>query len=193
LPLGGSDVFHFLEVLAQACDALLDAAAVDLELTLAITAHADAAFLPREVRPKSREPRQDVLQLRHLDLHFPLPRPRALGEDVEDERGAVEHFAVEYFLQVLGLRRAQFVIENDRVHFALFAKFSNLRRLAFADEGGHVWAAKFLGSFADDFCARGPGQLGEFLHRFRDLDAAALLEFRAHKEDALNFPSLFRE
>ena len=58
------------------------------------TAHAlgvDAAVLPRRVRPQTREARQNVLLLRHLDLHFAFPRAGALGEDVEDELGPVHH------------------------------------------------------------------------------------------------------
>jgi hypothetical protein len=45
-----------------------------------------------------------MLELREFNLHLALARAGALREDVEDERGAVENFALEDFFEVAALR-----------------------------------------------------------------------------------------
>ena len=98
-------------------DAILHPAAVGFQLRFAFAAaHADAAFLPRQVAPKPREPRQQMLKLRQLDLQLAFARAGALREDVENQRRAVENFAVENFFEVAALRRRKVVVENHRVH-----------------------------------------------------------------------------
>ena len=64
-----------------------------------------------------------MLQLREFNLHLAFARAGALRENVENERRAVEDFAVEDFFQVAALRGRKFVVENHRVHFARLAKF----------------------------------------------------------------------
>ena len=77
-------------------DAILHAAAVGFQLRFAFAAaHADAARLPRQVAPEPRQARQQMLKLREFDLQFAFARPGALREDVENQRRAVEDFAVE--------------------------------------------------------------------------------------------------
>ena len=90
--------------LLETADLVADQAAVCLELRLAGAARADAAAEPLEVRPLAAQARQDVLVLRQLDLQPALPRPRVLREDVEDQRGAVEHLHVQRLLEVALLR-----------------------------------------------------------------------------------------
>ena len=63
-----------------------------------------------------RESRQQMLKLRQLDLQLAFARAGALGEDVENQRRAVEDLAVENFFQVAALRRRKVVVENHRVH-----------------------------------------------------------------------------
>ena len=104
-----------------------------------------------------------MLQLRQLNLHLAFARARALGEDIEDQRGTIEYLAVEKLFEVSGLGGTEFVIKNHGVHLALFAALGEFRGLAFADEGGGVGAVNFLRAFPDDRCARGPGQLGQFV------------------------------
>jgi hypothetical protein len=59
-----------VEAAAEHRDPLAHAPAVDLELRLARTAGADAAAETRQVRPRAREARQQVLELRELDLQL---------------------------------------------------------------------------------------------------------------------------
>ena len=74
-------------------DAVADHAPVGLELRLAGAPRADAAAQALEVLPLPDEARQQVGELGQLDLELALHGARALGEDVEDERGAVDDLA----------------------------------------------------------------------------------------------------
>ena len=85
---------------------LADDPAVGLELGLARTAQTDAAADTRQVGPHPGEPRQQVLELRQLDLQLRLVAARAGGEDVEDDLGPVHHPDLERPLEVGALRRA---------------------------------------------------------------------------------------
>jgi hypothetical protein len=102
--LHAADLADAFELAFQLCDSLLHASAVHFELRLARSPGADAARLPREVRPHTREPRQQILQLRELDLQPPFPAPRPLREDVENQLRAIEHLALEELLEVPALR-----------------------------------------------------------------------------------------
>ncbi len=79
--------------------------------------------LPRQVAPESRESRQQMLQLREFDLQFAFARAGALREDVENQRRAIQDFAVEDFFQVAALRGRKFIVENHRVHVVRLAEF----------------------------------------------------------------------
>ena len=97
---------HGLQVLRQPFDAFLDAPAVGFQLRFAFAAaHADAAALPGEVAPKAGQARQQMLQLRQFDLQFAFPRARPLRENIQNQRGAVQHLAAEDIFQIPALRR----------------------------------------------------------------------------------------
>jgi hypothetical protein len=73
---------------------LEDAAAVDLELRLArAEPRAEPTALSRQLRAPASESGQPVPQERQLDLGAALLRAGVLGEDVEDDRGAVDRRA----------------------------------------------------------------------------------------------------
>src|SRR5690348_5841701 len=87
-------------------DPLADEATVRLELRLAgSAASADPAARTRQVGPQPRQAREVVLQAGQLDLQPPLVGTCALGEDVDDQRRAVEDLAVEQLLEVALLVR----------------------------------------------------------------------------------------
>ena len=71
---------------------------------------------------RADEPRQQVLQLRELDLQLAFARPGAAREDVEDQLRAVDDLAAERLLEVAQLRRAQLVVEDDDVDAQLVAR-----------------------------------------------------------------------
>ncbi len=107
--------------------------------------------------PKSRESREQMLELRQLDLQLAFARPGALGEDVEDERRAVENLALEDFFEVAALRGRKVVVENHRVHVVAPAEVREFLRLALADERGGRERFHFLDSGVNDLSSGGLG------------------------------------
>ena len=114
-----------------------------------------------------------MLQLRQLDLQFALPGAGALGEDVENQRRPVEHFALEHLLQVPVLCRRQFVVENDRINVLSPAVPRKFVRLAAADEGRGFRSLESLSAVADDRRPRGHRQFGQFIQGLAHLPARA--------------------
>ena len=159
---------HDLQFSRDARDAVLHPAAVGFQLRFTLAAaHPDAAFLPRQVAPETRQARQQVLQLRQLDLKLALAGARALREDVQNERGAVEHLAVEGLLQVAALGRGKLVVEDDRVYIGAVAVRGKLVRLAFADVGSRARGSHLLNAIPHYLCPGGRGKLRKLLQRIR--------------------------
>ena len=164
LALGPALAAHQDQFLADPRDAVLDAAAVGFQLRFTFAApHADAALLAGQVAPEPGQPRQQMLELRQFDLQLALARAGAPGENVEDERGAVQHLAVENLLQVSALGRGKFIVEDDRIDVVPPAVRGKLVGLALADERGRVRGLQLLDAVADHLAARGGGQLGKFV------------------------------
>ena len=90
------------------------AAALVAGLAFAWPARADTAGLTRQVGPHPRQARQQILQLRELDLKPAFPAPGTLREDVENKLGPIEHLARKKIFQVPSLRRRKLVVENHR-------------------------------------------------------------------------------
>ena len=94
--------------------------AVGLDLRLARSAGSDPAVdppgaEPLEVRPQAPHPREVVLELGELDLQLALGAVGVGGEDVEDDRRAVDHRHAERRLEVALLARRQLVVAGDEV------------------------------------------------------------------------------
>ena len=68
---------------------------------------ADAPALAFQMGPAAHKARGEVAQLRHLDLQLPFKRAGALGKDIENEAGAVQHAAIDRALEVALLRRRE--------------------------------------------------------------------------------------
>ena len=98
---------------AQGFDTLADQPAVGLELGFARAAQADTALLPFQVSPAANQTRGQVLQLRQFHLQLALVGGGALGENVEDQAGAVQHPDLQALFQVALLGRRQRVVEDD--------------------------------------------------------------------------------
>ena len=125
------------QVVLELGDAAHDAAAVDLELGLArATVRVPMPPLCCDRLPLRAAPEagQAVAQQRQLDLGLALERVGVLGEDVEDDRGAVDGRAAEQLLQVELLGRAELVVEHHGVGVDLEAQLPQLLDLALADE-----------------------------------------------------------
>ena len=93
---------------------------LDLGLTRAAAADADtagrsAADLAGERLAPAAQPRAQVLQLGEFDLGLALLGAGVLGEDVEDQRGAVDDLDLDDLLQLLQLAGGQLAVADHRV------------------------------------------------------------------------------
>ena len=68
--------------------------------------------------PQPAHAREVVLELGELDLELALGRVGVVGEDVEDDRRAVDHRHAERLLEVALLARRQLVVAGDQVGVA---------------------------------------------------------------------------
>ena len=78
--------------------------------------------------PAAAQARQPVAQLRELDLHHALLARRVLGEDVEDQRDAVDDVDREQLLEVALLRGRELVVEDHDVDVERLARARAARR-----------------------------------------------------------------
>ena len=169
-------------------DALGGLATVGLELGFAFAADGSGGTaLPGKVGPEAGQPRHQVLELGQLDLQLAFAGARALGEDLEDQRGAVEQLALEDLLQVAALGAGQLVVEDDGVHLLLLAVPGELLRLARADVGARMRRLQLLRAVAHDLRADRAGQFGEFVERIADVQGGAGLQLHADEEGAIGF------
>ena len=176
---------HLLQLAADAGDAILHAAAVGFELGFTVTPHADAARLPGQVTPEARQPREEMLKLREFNLELAFAGAGALGEDVENERGAVEHLAFEDFLEIAALSGGKFIVENDGIDFFAAAVGGEFVRLAAADEGAGDGRVEFLRAIPDDLSAGAGGQLLQFCEGILEIPGRAGIELKADEENSL--------
>jgi hypothetical protein len=104
-----------------------------------------------------------MFELRQLHLELAFPRAGALGEDIQNERGAIENLATEDSFQVARLGTGQLVVGYDRVHFQFLATGGKLGGLAGADERAGHGGFELLGGGARDNSPSSLGELGELL------------------------------
>jgi hypothetical protein len=125
--------------------------------------HADTAFLPGQVAPETRQPRQQMLQLRQFNLQFALFCPRPLRENIKDQRSPVEDFAVEHPFQIAALGRGKLVVEDHCVNIRAAAMLGKFVSFAFANESRRAWRNHALQAISDDLPACCGSQFGKFL------------------------------
>jgi len=139
------------------------------------------------VRPHAREPRQHVLELRELHLHARLAQPGARGEDVEDELRAIHHARARRVLDVLPLRGAQLVVEDEERRAITLDALLELLDLPLAEIGRRVRPVELLRERADDLGARRVGEALELEQVLIEMVLRArALERRADEERALD-------
>ncbi len=136
--LRGAPLAKIFHLALEHADALAHAAAVDFELGFPRTAQADAAADARQVRPHVGQTRQQIFQLRQLHLQLPLRGMRALGENIQDQPGAIEHLHVQHLFQVALLRGRQLPIEDDQRGLGRFHHRFQLLRFALAQVGARI-------------------------------------------------------
>ena len=112
-----------LELAAQLGHLGVDPAPVGLDLGLTGATATDAAAagadpatgLAGEVATPAAQPLHQVLQLGQLDLRLALLGLRVLGEDVEDQRGAVDDLDLDPVLEVAQLAGRELAVADDGV------------------------------------------------------------------------------
>ena len=129
---------------------MADEAPVRFDLRFTRAAQTNTASRLLEVGPHPGQPRQHVLELRELHLHFRLARPRARGEDVEDDLGSIHHAGSELELDVLSLRRRELVVEDDQRGREVGDAVSKLFQLSLAEVRRRARPIEQLSDLADD-------------------------------------------
>ncbi len=102
--------------------------AVGLDLRLAGAARADAAAEALEVGPQAAHAGEVVLELGELDLELAVGAVGVTGEDVEDDRRAVDDGDAELRLEVALLARAELVVAGDDVRVGRLGERLDLDR-----------------------------------------------------------------
>ena len=163
--LGIADLLHIFDLAAQPRHPLPDAATVGLDLGLtgatgtdAAAAAAGPASLPGHRLAPTAQPRQHVLHLGQFDLRFALPTAGVLGENVQDQRGAVDDLDLDHLLQRVQLRRAQFAVADDRVRAGGDDDLAQFDGFTGADVGGRI---RFVAALDDPFENLRAGGLGQ--------------------------------
>ncbi len=189
-PLDRARPFDLAQAPAQAGQPLRQAAAVDFELGLAGSARADAAPRassgadPRQMAPLPGQARLQIGELGDLDLEFARQAVGALGENIEDELGAVDDPEFEFVLQIACLRRRQAVVENDQGGAARVRQLAHLGHFAAADKGARVNFLEGLEDFARDFGARALRQRAKLNERILRGAAVGVAHRHAHQDGA---------
>ena len=156
---------HGPDLAAQPGHPTADAAPVELDLGLAGAAGPDAlaaddapSGLAGHGFPPAAQARQQVLQLGELDLGLALARLGVLGEDVEDDGGAVHDLDAHDVLQGAALGGGELAVDNDRVGSGVDDRLGELPGLAGPEVGGGVGVLAPLDEGVQDL---GAGSLGE--------------------------------
>src|SRR4029453_11093270 len=105
----------------------------------------DTAAKPAHRLAPPAEPRQQVCELRELDLRLALPAPRMQREDVEDQGGPIDHLDLQSLLEAAELPRRELVVEDHRLGPGAVHRVVHLVDLALADERGGGWVLTGLG------------------------------------------------
>src|SRR5690606_804298 len=119
-----------------------------------------------QVRPHPPQPRENVLELRQLDLHLRLGGPRPRREDVQDQLGPVYDPDLERVLEVLPLRGRELLVEDDEGGAGRLDQLLQLRDLPFTDVVLGMRRVEPLDQRADDDRAGGVRQPGQLVEGF---------------------------
>ena len=149
---------HGFERFFEQGDAAADAAAVHFELRFPRSARADAAAEPGHLDAAAGKTREQVIQLRQLDLQLPFARPGVAGKDGKNHLRAVHHAAVGDLFDVALLRGRQLGIENEEVRACRSQPLANLIELPAPDQCRGV---ETFPALHDRFFDHGPGGAGQ--------------------------------
>ncbi|MCW0462736.1 hypothetical protein NB717_003804 [Xanthomonas sacchari] len=153
-----------LQPLLQLLHTLLQQAAIGFQLGFAGAAQADrTTALALQVGPAAHQPGGHVPQLGQFDLQLAFVAARALGEDVQDQPGAVDHAPLQVFLQVALLAGAERVVDQNQVGTAGVGGGLDLFQLAAADQRRRARLVDARGHGGGDAGTGRARQVGELL------------------------------
>jgi hypothetical protein len=109
--------------------------------------------------------REEVVELRELDLRLSLSRLGVLGKNIEDYRGAINDFDFDGILERAALARGEFSVGNHSVSTNGHDNFVEFLDFSAPEIGSRVGMRFSLKHTVKDNCTRGLAQCGEFLHR----------------------------
>ena len=200
LALSAHLLVNLHEALLEQRDAVEDDTAVHLELRLTRSAQTHGAFaatgarataLTLKVRPQALQTRQHVAILRQFHLRLCGSRLRAHGEDVEDERRAVEYLHLQYLLDVAYLLRRQLVVEDNHadgtlsVLLSLYV-FAYLLQLTRTHVRHRAWSAHALCEALHGYGARRVGEKLQLVEIFLCLCLVLILRYQTDKNGCLS-------
>lgn len=139
-------------------DAIAQQATVGLQLGLTRTAQADPPFLALQVRPAAHQASRQMAQLRQLNLQLTFMGTRPLGEDIQNQPGAIDDAALAQTFQVALLRWRQRVVEQHDGGLGFSDGLGNFLRLAFADKIFGMGSFAATGNYAQRLYAGGGDQ-----------------------------------
>ena len=172
VPLQPPMALHALQLATDLHDSPADDATVRLELCLTRPARADATAEPLQVRPLPDQSGQQIRELGQLDLQLALAGARALGEDVQDESGAVDDLDPEGFRDIALLDRRERVVGDEDVGAALARHLRDLVHLAASEVEARRGGGALLGHPLDHLRAGGAGEAFQLGQGLLDLPAA---------------------
>jgi hypothetical protein len=132
-----------------------------------------------------------MLQLCQFDLQFAFARAGALGEDIQNQRGAIEDLAVENLFKVPALGWGQFVVKDYRIDIGFPAMLGKFVSFAFANKSAGARRGQFLDAIPNDGSSGGRGQFGKFFQGIVGFPAVAGFKFYTDKKDPFS-PSVPR-
>ena len=129
---------YFHQLFLEHLDAFAEQPAVGFQLRFAGAAHANTAALTLQVGPAADQPGRQVLELRQFHLQLANVAARALGKNIEDQAGAVDHAAIKLALQIAFLDRAQGVVEQNQRGAGIGDALGNFIDFALAGKQGCI-------------------------------------------------------
>ena len=175
-------LLHRIQAAAEFRHALADVAAVHFQLRFARPARADAARQPRQHQALPNQAAGLVLQLRQFDLQLALGGRCALGENVQDQRRAVNHLHAQNLLQIARLNARQFLVKNAQISFQCLTLPAQFIRAPAPDEQRRIRLILLLQELPHDLRPGGVRQARQLIQRFQALNAhqhGAFLDMRA--------------
>jgi hypothetical protein len=133
LSLDGPSLVHALELFPEIGDSATDHAPIRFELGFPGTSKAQPPTDTGKVGPHSLQPGQQVLELRHFDLHPGFAGASASSEDIEDELRAIQNSNTDVIFERFPLGRCEFVVEDYEIRVGSGHGLPKLIDLALSD------------------------------------------------------------